>query len=369
MVSPVKNAASTVITIQKSRCPVVKALNSAGSAISSVANDVYRGWNSTVDYLCPRNPLTHRRQFLALPLKWEFSLGEFAEYQESARVIRNTDEFTPLEHSTVKVFEALKGVLPNYKNTKWPATLRFCDKSVNNAYCAPGCKVTVYTGIEKTIQGHLKSMKEIEFVDAKGKKVKMDVSDVKYEDVMAALLGHELTHGVARHSGARITFGLFLTSILMVSSFALKFIAKTFFSAPVSIFDAHNHKRDEKNTFRSNLSQRKFTPIGSLLNSLATLTEFDSIRDLIRNLVTLSYSRTNEYEADRLGMKLAHEAGYNAKGALVLTEILRRESFDPKNPLLRGFLNLISSHPLSSDRIKANYKAYLEIQAKESTKV
>ncbi len=56
--------------------------------------------------------------------------------------------------------------------------------------------------------------------------------------------------------------------------------------------------------------------------------------------ITSSYSREEEHEADRDGMRYAHEAGYNPCGAL---------SFHTKMKSAKDFL---SSHPSSADRIR-----------------
>jgi hypothetical protein len=283
-----------------------------------------------------------------------------------------------MEQRTRKVFSAIQTVLPCYAGMSWPASLRFCDKSVDNAYCVPGCRVTVYTGIEKTIADHLAQMKKpgqstIEVKTEEGKKISVDVSDVTFEDVIAALIGHELTHGVARHGSVRLAFGAIFSAFLSISSSLLRSIAKICFSETVVVNqnpqNPHNSKRAtspkeaQRQDQQVKTTEHRFTPMGHILNGIAFITDFEFARDLIRSGVTLANSRTNEYEADKLGMVLADKAGFNAKGALVLMQILGKGSPDPQNPIVRAMLSAILTHPLSSDRLAANHQTLQEIES------
>lgn len=76
------------------------------------------------------------------------------------------------------------------------------------------------------------------------------------------------------------------------------------------------------------------------------------------NLVMLGYSRDDEFEADKLGVKYAYSAGFDPYGMAHFLEKLQREN--KENPLDKGLVYL-KSHPLYSERItKARaYAAYL----------
>ncbi|MDP2653007.1 MAG: M48 family metallopeptidase [Candidatus Omnitrophota bacterium] len=67
----------------------------------------------------------------------------------------------------------------------------------------------------------------------------------------------------------------------------------------------------------------------------------------VMNLVFSSYSRKDEYEADRLGLKYMSLAGYDMDGMVKTFEILNQESKGPEVPLL------LRSHPYLEDRIAA----------------
>lgn len=332
---------------------------------------------NTYNTLCPTNPLTGKRQFFRIPLGLESFIGRCAELADETKPLASFKEGS-LEAQTRKVFTALTSshVLPCYAGRKWDATIRFCDKQVDNAYCAPGCRVTVYTGIQKSIHSFLEDMKckgqkTIDFKDETGKSISVNVEDVTYEDVMAALLGHELTHGAARHGGVRLVIGTLFSGLLAISSALLTTIAKVFCQEEVIIKKTNPHNTERGQTAQeakkaeasTTVKEYRFTPMGHLLNGIAYLVGFEFIRNLINSAFTLAHSRKNEYEADKYGMILAQRAGYNAKGALVLMKLLGKGSFDPQNRVARALLNAISTHPLSSDRIRANHATMIELES------
>jgi predicted Zn-dependent protease len=74
------------------------------------------------------------------------------------------------------------------------------------------------------------------------------------------------------------------------------------------------------------------------------------------NLIMLGYSREDEFEADKLGVRYTYYAGFDPNGAVTFMEkLLREEKGDNSFVYLR-------SHPLYSDRIAkaAAYAAYLK---------
>jgi len=69
--------------------------------------------------------------------------------------------------------------------------------------------------------------------------------------------------------------------------------------------------------------------------------------NVVMNLVFSAYSREDEYEADRLGVKYLRSAGYDPKASIVTLEILQKESKNVGGPLV------LRSHPHLPDRIEA----------------
>jgi predicted Zn-dependent protease len=67
----------------------------------------------------------------------------------------------------------------------------------------------------------------------------------------------------------------------------------------------------------------------------------------VMQLVFSAYSRKDEYEADKLGIKYLDLAGYDIKGMLRVLQFLDKESKGPKIPLI------LRTHPYVPDRIEA----------------
>ncbi|MCK5579783.1 MAG: M48 family metalloprotease [Candidatus Omnitrophica bacterium] len=69
--------------------------------------------------------------------------------------------------------------------------------------------------------------------------------------------------------------------------------------------------------------------------------------DTAMRLVFSAYSRQDEYEADRLGVKYLDWSGYDVRDMIKALEILKAESKGPSAPLI------LRSHPYLTDRIRA----------------
>ncbi len=79
--------------------------------------------------------------------------------------------------------------------------------------------------------------------------------------------------------------------------------------------------------------------------------------DTVYNLVSLSYSRKDEYEADRLGVKYAFKAGFDPYAAISALERIRKEE-GPNWKLLSYF----RTHPYVDERIAALKKIIPELK-------
>ena len=145
-----------------------------------------------------------------------------------------------------------------------------------NAFCLPGGKVAVYSGI-------------------------MDV--MLNEAELAFVVAHEVGHAIARHGGERMSWG-YLQSLGGV-----------------------------------------LVALG-LQNDLAT-----SAYEISTEVgVMLPFSRSNESEADYLGLLLMAKAGYDPHAS---AQFWQRFSKDAESSKLG---NLMSTHPCDADRIAAMQK-------------
>jgi len=76
----------------------------------------------------------------------------------------------------------------------------------------------------------------------------------------------------------------------------------------------------------------------------------------LMNLVFSSYSRHDEYEADRLAVKYIYLAGLNPEGIVETLKILKKESQGSEGVLI------LRSHPFLDDRIKAAQEEIVKVQ-------
>jgi len=152
-------------------------------------------------------------------------------------------------------------------------TFKVIDKKEINAFACPGGFIYIYTGLLETLDN---------------------------EAQLAAVLAHEVSHLVARHSIKKLQ-NIYGYSIL----------------AQIALGD-----KAEGAT-------------GDIVNVAASL-------------ILQGYSRDNEFEADRYGILYAKNAGYNPKGMIEVFEKFKKMQ-GTRPPSILIFL---SSHPPAEDRIE-----------------
>ncbi|MES2681467.1 MAG: M48 family metallopeptidase [Bacteroidota bacterium] len=156
--------------------------------------------------------------------------------------------------------------------TKYPIHIYVIESEEINAFAVPGGNIFVYSGLIKKMNS--------------------------YEELVA-LLGHEATHVIKRHS---------LKSIL--SSAASGIIISAFFGDMNGL-------------------------------SLWAVSKADEFKQL-------DYSRELETEADQNGLKLMVQNKVSPKGMLDLLELLKKEGAE-----MPGMMKYLSTHPETEERIKA----------------
>lgn len=151
-----------------------------------------------------------------------------------------------------------------------------------NAFCMPGGKIVVYTGLARMI--------------GQGKGA---------DDELAAVIGHEIAHAIARHANERVS--------------------------------------------RAQLKGYGAQILGNILGSNASggLGEIISVAYGLGTevVVALPFNRKQEIEADKMGMVLMAIAGYNPEYAISLWQKMARESGGSNNSFL-------STHPSEEKRIE-----------------
>ncbi len=137
---------------------------------------------------------------------------------------------------------------------------------------------------------------------------------LKTDDEIASVLAHEIGHSAARHTVKKYqaALGYDLAARLVLGRIA-------------------------------NDTARAVTSIGG---------------GVVANIAMSSYSRKDEYEADRLGIKYMRLAGYDLDAMIRTFEILKANSKGREGP------TFLRSHPYIDDRIKAIEKEKQEVESK-----
>ena len=138
---------------------------------------------------CQTVPITGRTQLLALPETTETQMGltAYKEIIQKSRV--STDR--ALNEQVTRVGRRIAEATER-RDYAWEFTV-LDDKQVN-AFCLPGGKIGVYTGILPVTR------------DDAG---------------LAAVMGHEVSHAIARHSGERVTQSLIAQGLVTAGTIAL----------------------------------------------------------------------------------------------------------------------------------------------------
>ena len=130
---------------------------------------------------CQTNPYTGRWQLMMVPMSQEMQMGvqAYSQVQNDPKLKPSTDprEIDPVKRVAARVIEAAKhSKYSEIANQfEWEVTVIKDDKTMN-AFALPGGKIAVYTGIFPV---------------------------AKTEAGLAAVMGHEVVHALARHGGDR----------------------------------------------------------------------------------------------------------------------------------------------------------------------
>lgn len=219
-------------------------------------------------------PVTGRQQFNMLPPSEEAALGltEFQKMKDSKKVSTNS-EYNALVQ---RVGSRLSKVMP-VPNAEWEFVV--FEDATPNAFALPGGKVGINTGLFPISQN---------------------------EAGLAAVVGHEVAHVVARHSGERATQSAATNAVVAGAGLLLN---KQGMGAaiPSSVLEG-----------------------GALL-------------------ATRSWSRAQELEADRIGAVFMAKAGYDPREAVALWK--RFAAWKQQNQQTSPTPSFLSTHPMDEKRI------------------
>ena len=235
---------------------------------------------------CASVPITERKQLKIIP---EANLNAQAAqiYEKVKKKEKLSDDIRQLneikdigkrmENSIGEYFER-----SNIKNPtlgfNWEYIL-IDNKKVKNAWCMPGGKIAVYTGI-------------------------LEVT--KNKDGLAAVMGHEIAHAVAKHSVERASRGVLLRT-------------------GTTIFDIAT---------------------GGSLSKVNQATGMDTVGLISQIGIMNPFNRKQESEADYLGLIFSSLSGYDIRETPKIWERMKEANKGKEPP------EFMSTHPSSDNRIK-----------------
>jgi predicted Zn-dependent protease len=233
---------------------------------------------------CVTNPYTDRSQLLLVSQAQEARLGAQAYRQilSDRKVRLSTDpaEVEPVERVARRVIDAARrSKYADLARTFEWEVVTIKDDGVLNAFCVPGGKIAVYTGIFPVARN---------------------------EAGLAAIMGHEVVHALARHGAERMSQGVVANVGLAAAGIAL---GTSGVSGPVA---------------------------DVTMQALGLGTQVG---------VLLPFSREHESEADYVGLLLAAEAGYDPREAVRVWERMSERSKGQPPEFL-------STHPGHGTRIR-----------------
>jgi len=234
---------------------------------------------------CSTAPITDRKQLKIIP---ESKLNaQAAEIYEKVKEKEKMSEDIETLNLIKKIGSKMENSISEYfyrenlnnptSNFQWEYIL-IENKKMKNAWCMPGGKIAVYTGI-------------------------LDVT--KNKNGLAAVMGHEIAHAVAKHSVERASRGALLQTGTTLINIAT----------------------------------------GGKLSEINRATGMDTV-GLISSIGIMNpFNRKQETEADYLGMIFASLSGYDIRETVKVWERMREANKGKEPPVF------MSTHPSSINRI------------------
>ena len=243
-------------------------------------------------WACTKVPITGRKQLLLVKDE-DMNAMAFTSYKQfldtSKVVPANSAQTAMVKRVGDKIAKAAQAYFvsvgqPDYlKDFRWQAEL--VQSNEVNAWCMPGGKMVVYTGILPITQT---------------------------EEGLAVVLGHEVSHAIAKHGAERMSEGMIAQGLLTAGQVGL------------GIAMANKPQQTQ-----------------ALWNSMYGLAapmgvQFGRV---------LPHGRAQESEADHLGLIFMSIAGYNPQAAIPFWQRMAAKSGGQKPP------EFLSTHPSDQTRI------------------
>ena len=235
---------------------------------------------------CSTAPITDRKQLKLIPeAKLNAQAAQIYEkVKEKEKLIKDTKSIKEIKEIGKKMEDAIsiyfdKSALPDPTvNFNWEYILIDNDK-VKNAWCMPGGKIAVYSGMLKV---------------------------TKNTNGLAAVMGHEIAHAVAKHSLERASRGMLLNTGTQI----------------LDIFS------------------------GGKLTQVNRVSGMDTVGLISQLGIMNPFNRKQESEADYLGMIFSSLSGYDIRETVKIWERMKKLNKGKEQP------EFLSTHPSSDNRIK-----------------
>ena len=235
---------------------------------------------------CSNTPITNRRQLKLIPeanlnaqaAQIYEKIKEKEKMSDDKKTLSEIKEIGKKMEDSISEYFYQSNLKDPTSNFKWEYIL-IDNKKVKNAWCMPGGKIAVYTGM-------------------------LDVT--KNKNGLAAVMGHEVAHAVAKHSVERAS-------------------RSTLLKAGTQIIDIAT---------------------GGKLSQVNRVTGMNTVGLLSQIGIMNPFNRKQESEADYLGMIFSSLSGYDIRETKNIWERMKEFNKGKAPP------EFLSTHPSADNRIK-----------------
>ena len=243
------------------------------------------GCGSLLLHSCASAPITDRKQLKLIPeAKLNAQAAQvYEKIKENEKMSDDTKTLNEIREIGKKMENSISEYFYRAKlddptaNFDWEYIL--IDKKIRNAWCMPGGKIAFYTGM-------------------------LDVT--KNTNGLAAVMGHEVAHAVAKHSVERASRGALLNTGARIIDIAS----------------------------------------GGVLSDINRTTGYNTVGMLAQLGIMNPFNRKQESEADYLGMIFSSLSGYDIRETVKIWERMKEYNKGKEPP------QFMSTHPSSDTRIR-----------------
>ena len=235
---------------------------------------------------CASVPITDRKQLRIIPeSKLNAQASQIYEkIKEKEKLVTKGNDLKMIKDIGKKMEDSI-GEYFYQSNLKDPSVnfqweyILIDNKKIKNAWCMPGGKIAVYTGI-------------------------LDVT--KNKNGLAAIMGHEIAHAVAKHSVERASRGVILNTTIQITDILT----------------------------------------GGKVSQVNRTTGMDTVGLLAQLGIMNPFSRKQESEADYLGLIFSSLSGYDIRETTKIWDRMKEANKGKAPP------EFMSTHPSADNRIK-----------------